>query len=135
MFSPDVARFYVFGHRLAIFRCFRCNMGQRTCPRHDKGRLPVSMFSPIAYPISGVSAVTRGNVRVHVKLSVACPFLPDVARFHVFAHRLAICRRFRCNTGQSTCPCHFKRRLPIFARRRLFLCFHPSLSRFQAFPL
>jgi hypothetical protein len=69
-------------------------------------------------------------------LSDACPFSPDVARFYVFAHHLAVFRRFRCNTGQRLCPCQVKnRRLPVFARHRTFPCFRPSLSRFQVFPL
>jgi hypothetical protein len=102
---------------------------------------PVYMFSPIALPFSGVSTVTRGNVRICVKLSAvfsqrcpfpcfrpllsrfqafplltrgnvrvrvtlsyACPFSPEVACFHVFAHRSAVFRRFLCNTGQRMCP-------------------------------
>jgi hypothetical protein len=132
------------------------------------------MFSPIAQQFLGVSAVTRGNVRVPVKLSDACPFSADVARFHVFAHRLAFLRvfarkqgivcvpiklsdacsftpdvarfhvfalhlaifmRFRCNTGQHTCPCQVMRRLPVFARRCPFPRFRPSISHFQVFSL
>jgi hypothetical protein len=96
---------------------------------------PVSTFSPIVYPFLGVFAVTRGNVCVRVKLSDACPFSPDVARFHVFAHRLAVFRRFYYNTGQCTWPRHVKRHLPIFAQHRPFPRFRPSLSRFQVFPV
>jgi hypothetical protein len=94
---------------------------------------PVSTFSPFAYPLLGISAVTRGNVRVHVKLSDACPFSPDVACIHVFALRLAVLRRFYCNTGQHSCPHQVKRQLPFFARRRPLACFRPALRRFQRF--
>jgi hypothetical protein len=48
-------------------------------------------------------------------------FSPDVASFHVFARRLAVFRRFRCNTVQGTCPRQVIRRL------------RPSLSRFHVF--
>jgi hypothetical protein len=48
---------------------------------------PVSTFTPIVKPFLGVSAVIRGTERVVDKFSDACPFLPEVARFHVFAHR------------------------------------------------
>jgi hypothetical protein len=41
-FSPDVSCFHVFDHRLDVFRRFRRNTGQRTCPRHVKQRLPIS---------------------------------------------------------------------------------------------
>jgi hypothetical protein len=43
-------------------------------------------------------------MRGRVTLGDAFPFSPDVARFHVFAHPLAIFKRFRCNTGQRMCP-------------------------------
>jgi hypothetical protein len=76
-----------------------------------------------------------GNLRVRVKLIGACPFLPDVTRFHVFDHCLAAFRRFRCKTGQRTSPRQVKRRLPVFAGHRPYPCFCPSLSRFQVFPL
>jgi hypothetical protein len=69
----------------------------------------------------------------HVKRRL--PIFADVARFHVFAYRLAMFRCFRCNTGQRTCPRQVKRRLPVFARRHPFPRFRPSLSRFYVFPL
>jgi hypothetical protein len=97
--------------------------------------LPIPTFSPIADMFLGVSAVTRGNVRVPATLSDACPFSPDVARFHVFAHHLAVFRRFCCNTEHHTCPRHVKQHIPVFAQRRLFPRFRPLLSHFQAFPL
>jgi hypothetical protein len=122
LFSPDVARFLVFAHRLAVFKRFRCNMGQRTRPRQVKRRLPVF-------------ARRRLFPCVRVKLSDACPFTSDVARFHISAHRLAVFRRFCCNTGQYTCHLHVKRRLPVFARRRPFPRFCPTspVSTFSPF--
>jgi hypothetical protein len=115
----SVARFHVFAHRLAFFGRFRCNTGQRTCPHHVKQRLPV-FARPRPFPqflpslaVLCVSAVTRGKVRVRVKLSDACPFSPDIACFHVFSHCLAVFRHFRFNTGQRTCLRQVKRRLPV----------------------
>jgi hypothetical protein len=86
---------------------------------------PVSTFSALFSRFSGVSAVTRGNVHVCVKLSYACPFLPDVARFHVFAHRLDVFGHFRFNMGQRWCPRQVKRRLPVF----------PDVSHFHVLPI
>jgi hypothetical protein len=80
----------------AVFRRFRCNSGQRLCSRQFKQRLPVlpdvARFHVFAHrlAVSGISPITRGNVRVRLKSSDACPFSPNVARFHVFAHRLAV---------------------------------------------
>jgi hypothetical protein len=51
-------------------------------------------------------------------------FSPDVASFHVFARRLAVFRRFRCNTVQGTCLRHVIRRL-----RPTLSSFHVSASR------
>ena len=48
-------------------------------------------------------------------------FHPTLTRFHVFARRLAVFRRFRCNTVQRTRPLQVIRRL------------RPSLSRFHVF--
>jgi hypothetical protein len=47
------------------------------------------MFSPDVARIN-VSVVTRGNIRLRVKLSDACPFLPDIARYYDFAQRLTV---------------------------------------------
>jgi hypothetical protein len=131
----------VFALRLDVFRSFYCNTGQRTCPRQVKLRLPIfarrrpfPCFRPSLAAFKR-SAVTQGNVRGRVKLSDPCPFSLDVAHFHIFALCLAIFRSFRCNTGQRMCPRQVKRRLPVFAERRSFPRFRPSLSRFQAFPL
>jgi hypothetical protein len=87
---------------------------------------PVSTFSAIAYPFSGISAITRGNVCVRFKLSDGCPFSPDIACFHVFALRLAITRGKICVHVKLSDACPFS---PDVAR------FHPSFSRFQAFSL
>jgi hypothetical protein len=137
LFSPKVACFHVFAHRLAVFRRFCCNTGQRTCPRQVKRPLlclrqtsTVSTFSPFVQPFLGVSVVTWGNIRVCVKLSDTCLFSPDVACFHIFAFRLAVFRHFRCHTWQHLCPRQIKRCLPIFARRRPFPCFRPSFGYF-----
>jgi hypothetical protein len=121
---------------------FRCNTTQRMCPNHVKPRLPVfarrrtfPRLRPSLSRFSGVSAVTWRNACVRVTLSFACLFSPDVTCFHVFAYRVAIFRCFRCNTGQRTCSRQVKRRFPVFARRRLFPRFRPSLSRFYVFLL
>jgi hypothetical protein len=62
-------------------------------------------------------------------------FMPNIARFHVFALRLAVSRRFHCNMGQRMGLRQVMRRLPVFARRRQFPRFCPLFSHFQAFPL
>jgi hypothetical protein len=125
-----------FCSAVAVKKTICCGFfnGTRGNPLYQK-KSSVSTFSPFVWPFSGVSAVTRLNVLVRVKLSGTCLFLADVARFHVFAHRLAAFWRFCCNTGQRTCPCQVTRRLPVFARHRPFPRFRPSLSRFQAFLL
>jgi hypothetical protein len=121
-----------FCHRLAVFSRFRFNTRKRTCPCHVKRRLPIfarrhpfPRFRP-SLAVFRRFRVTRGNVRVRVKLSDACLFSPVVARFHVFTHRIAIFRRFRCNKGQRTYPHNAKRRLPILAQCRLFPRFLPT---------
>jgi hypothetical protein len=82
---------------------------------------------------SGISAITWGNIRVRIKLSDACPFSPDVARFHVFALRLAVFKCFRYNTGHRTSLRQVKRHLNVFDRRRPFPHVRPSrvFSRFR----
>jgi hypothetical protein len=103
-FSPDVARFNVFALHLAVFRRFRCNPGQSTCPRQVKRRLPFfARRRPFPCFCRRLAIFTRGNVRVRVRLRDACLFSPDVARFHVFAHHLAVFRLVLCNTMQRTC--------------------------------
>jgi hypothetical protein len=104
-FSPYVARFHVFAHRLAFLGVFAITRGNIRVRAKLSNAFPfspdVARFHVSAHPLafSGVSAITQGNVCVRVKLSDACPFSADVARFYVFAHRLAIFRRFRCMWG------------------------------------
>jgi hypothetical protein len=72
--------------------------------------------------------ITRGNIRVRIKLSDDCPFSPDIAHFHVCARRLAVFRRFHCNTGQGTRPHQLTRCLPVFTLRRRFHIFACRLA-------
>jgi hypothetical protein len=129
---PDVARFHVFAHCLAVFRRCRCNTGQSLCPLHVKRRLPVFVrrrtfprFCPSLSHFSGVSVVTRGNIRVPVMISEACPFSPDVARFHVFALRLAVLGVSAVTRGNVCVP---------FTLRDAFL-FSPDVAHFHVFAL
>jgi hypothetical protein len=135
-FTPNVACFHVFAHHLAVLGVFAVTRGNVRVPFMLNDACP---FSPdvahfhifaLRFSFLGFSVVTRGNVCVPVTLSDACPFSPDVVRFHIFALRLAVFRLFRCNTGQHMCPCHVKRRLPIFTRHRPFPHFGPSLGPF-----
>jgi hypothetical protein len=94
--------------------------------------LPVFQFFAVRGYVSTRFGRVPGSRRVRVKLSDACPFSPDVTRFHVFASRLAVFRRFRCNTVQRTRPRQVIRRLPT-RRRSLLSRFHVFAHRLALF--